>query len=195
MIRTLLIVLAITSTASAQWIPRLQKNHGIQQCTEPNCQQTIVSNHTLFPRTTTSTYQVVPSAPTINYVSPVTYSSCNCLTTGICTCQNCNCNLQSRATSTTLATSASRRDFRSALLEAARQAKQEGTISPLDYLKIAALSRNPRILDYLQTAITESAPSELKVPTSQSGDWSNLIDLIKELIPLIIELIEFIGKL
>lgn len=85
-----------------------------------------------------------------------------------------------------------RRDFRKSLLEAARKARQAGEITPMEYFALSAASRNPRVLEKMQTAVHEAAIEE-GLASTQAIDWSNLIDFIEKLIPIIIKLIDLFS--
>jgi hypothetical protein len=85
-----------------------------------------------------------------------------------------------------------RRDFRKTLLEAARQARQAGEITPMEYFALSAASRNPRVLEKMQASLHEAAIEE-GLATTQAIDWSSLIDFIEKLIPIIIKLIDLFS--
>lgn len=85
--------------------------------------------------------------------------------------------------------------FRGALVEAATQAFKNGTISRWDLLKIKlAILLRPKLIDELQAAVTDMAVEQGLCATGDvtaaAFDWTTLIALFIQLMPLILALIE-----
>lgn len=82
--------------------------------------------------------------------------------------------------------------FRRNLLEAARNARQAGDITPAQYFLLSAASRSPIVLDQIQAAVHEAAIEE-GLATPQAVDWDALLAFIEKLIPIIIQLIDLFS--
>ncbi len=82
--------------------------------------------------------------------------------------------------------------FRRALLAAARQARESGEITAIQFFMLSAASRNPNVLDKMQAAVHEAAIEE-GLATAQAIDWDALISFIEKLIPIIIQLIDLFS--
>jgi len=85
-----------------------------------------------------------------------------------------------------------RREFRKALLDAGRKARDSGEITSMEFFALAAASRNPRVLEKMQAAVHEAAIEE-GLATTQAIDWDSLISFIEKLIPIIIKLIDLFS--
>lgn len=83
--------------------------------------------------------------------------------------------------------------FRKSLLAAARNARDAGEITSLEFFLLSASSRNPAVLERMQAAVHEAAIEE-GLATTQAIDWDQLIQFIEKLIPIIIKLIELFGQ-
>jgi len=80
--------------------------------------------------------------------------------------------------------------FRTALLAAVEAAYSAGDISLQDARRIRLASAFPRLCRALESAIHETATAETAVESLATIDWAKLLDFIKQLIPLILELIK-----
>lgn len=83
--------------------------------------------------------------------------------------------------------------FRRELLKAAEQGVREGDISRLDMLRLRLVSLNPAQLDRIHQAVSEQAVADGRAMSVQAIDWSQLADFIKEILPLILQLISLFG--
>ncbi len=83
--------------------------------------------------------------------------------------------------------------FRRALIDAARQARDAGEITSLELFMLSAASRSPRVLEKMQAAVHEAAIAE-GLATAQEIDWTGLVAFIEKLIPIIIKLIDLFGS-
>lgn len=88
--------------------------------------------------------------------------------------------------------SQSDRQFRDALLKAARSARDSGEINRLEFAALTIASRNPKTLANMRTTVQEVAIEE-GLATATAIDWDALIAFIEKLIPLIIKLIGLFG--
>ena len=85
-----------------------------------------------------------------------------------------------------------RMEFRAALLKAAREQQQAGELTRGDYVRIWFASILPNQLTKMQEFTTEQAKMAGKMPLEASPvgfDWTALLDFIKQLLPLILEII------
>lgn len=83
-------------------------------------------------------------------------------------------------------------EFRKALLTASGEAYKAGEISRLDVFKIRIASLNKTSLQKMQMAVAEQAVFEGKA-TPSTLDWSTLVFFIKDILPLILELIKLFS--
>lgn len=84
-------------------------------------------------------------------------------------------------------------DFRKALMQAAKAAREKGEITTAQYFKIAAMSRVPKVLANLEASMHEAAIEE-GLATTAAVDWDAIIEFIEKLIPLIIQLIDLFSS-
>ena len=85
-----------------------------------------------------------------------------------------------------------RRDFRQSFLVAVKQARDAGDITAFQHGRLVVASLRPRELANIQAWVHENAIQE-GLATTQAPDWSAIISFIKELIPLIIQLIDLFS--
>lgn len=93
--------------------------------------------------------------------------------------------------------------FRRSLIRAAEEAFKANEIKRLDLMRIRVASLSPKVLDRLELAIKEQAIAEGKheVAIGPDGqvvanfDWSKLIPFIRELVPLVLQIIDLITSL
>ena len=83
--------------------------------------------------------------------------------------------------------------FRLALLTAAKKAYDSGEISKREYRRIRLASWRPKLLKKIETNVIESAVVAGVLPQKSIGDrsgidWDQLIDFIRQLIEMIMEL-------
>ncbi len=83
--------------------------------------------------------------------------------------------------------------FRRTLLQAARESRKSGAIDTKQYFTIVAASYNPRAMDRIRSAVQDAAIEEGLVAVNAEIDWDAILAFIKELIPLIIQLIELFS--
>lgn len=84
------------------------------------------------------------------------------------------------------------KSFRDALLEAAAKAAEEGTISQQDLRRIRILSHFPAAMRKAEQIVKSNADAEGHLSVG-APDWSALLGFIKELVPLILELIKLFS--
>ena len=87
----------------------------------------------------------------------------------------------------------SRRDFKRSLLEAAKQAQDDGDISAQDYRKLAFALKIPGVAAKMEAAMADHAV-ESGVAKAGSIDWDKLLAFIKEMIPIILQLIQLFSQ-
>ena len=85
-----------------------------------------------------------------------------------------------------------RRKCIKAVMQAARQAKDKGTITSFQLATLSVLARTPATFEKIQLVIHETAIEE-GLATATAIDWNALIAFIEKLIPLIIQLIGLFG--
>ena len=91
----------------------------------------------------------------------------------------------------TFATSERRKCIK-AVMQAARQARDNGKCTSFDVATLSILSRSPASMAKIQAVIHETAIEE-GLATATAIDWDALIAFIEKLIPLIIKLIGLFG--
>jgi hypothetical protein len=84
--------------------------------------------------------------------------------------------------------------FRTALLKAADQAAKDKEISRLDVFKLRLATMNRGTLERLHQATAEHVLSEGKFASYSAIDWNQLLAFIKELLPIILELIKLFSS-
>jgi len=82
--------------------------------------------------------------------------------------------------------------FRKALISAAESSYRDGEISRLDVFKIRVASLNKEVLKKMHATVVEQASFEGKAEPAKV-DWSTLLTFIKELLPIILELIKLFS--
>lgn len=113
-----------------------------------------------------------------------------------CCCPDCKCNQASAVSSeakTFGAFGGPRRDFKKSLLEAAKQAESDGDISAQDYRKLSFALRIPGVAAKMEAAMTDHA-IESGVAKAGQIDWGKLLSFIKEMIPVILQLIQLFAE-
>ena len=82
--------------------------------------------------------------------------------------------------------------FREVLIEAAEQARDEGSITQRELRVIRFATLFPHVLAKVQSAVATTAKEEGTLAASDMAaiDWSAILAFIKELIPLILQLIK-----
>jgi len=81
------------------------------------------------------------------------------------------------------------REFRKSLIAAAEQSFKDDEISRMDLIKIRFSSRSNRVLHEMHQACAEQALSEGICGSYGAIDWAKLIDFIKVILPIILQLI------
>lgn len=100
--------------------------------------------------------------------------------------------LASASAPTTFGALGSRRDFKKALLTAAKQAQDDGDISAQDYRRLSFALKIPGVAAKMEAAMAEQAV-ESGVATAGAIDWDSLLAFIKEMIPIIMQLIQLFS--
>jgi len=82
-----------------------------------------------------------------------------------------------------------------AVMEAARQAREAHIINRFEFLRLELFVRRPKNCAWLLERLTVEAGNRgIKIPLKgNKADWTQLIAFIKELIPLIMELIKLFS--
>lgn len=88
---------------------------------------------------------------------------------------------------------AGRRDFRQVFLDAATQALRDKEINRFQHGRLIISSLRPRELANIQAWVHQNAIQE-GLATAASPDWEAIIAFIKELIPLIVQLIDLFSQ-
>lgn len=83
--------------------------------------------------------------------------------------------------------------FRRVLIKAAEQSFREGELSRVDLLRLRVASLSPTKLQQMQTACAEQAVQEGKAVSIAAIDWEKLAAFIKEILPVIIEIVKLFG--
>lgn len=89
-------------------------------------------------------------------------------------------------------------NFRSSLLDAAEQAARAGEIDRRDVFRLRLATSLPRVLDRLEHECCQHAQASGLAAANQSAaaiDWTNLISFLKELLPVILEIIKSVVSL
>lgn len=86
--------------------------------------------------------------------------------------------------------------FKESLINAARQAREDGAIGPLQFLHIRAACMNSHFVSDAEKLVKEEAaakgqaiPKSTDASGKESIDWAAILEFIKGLIPLIMQLI------
>lgn len=81
--------------------------------------------------------------------------------------------------------------FREALLAAAEQSYKAGEVDRRDVFRLRlATSLLPRVLNRLEADCCDEAVFHGQVASAQAIDWQKLIPLLREMLPVILELIK-----
>jgi hypothetical protein len=80
--------------------------------------------------------------------------------------------------------------FRRSLITVSREALHEGKINRLEFSRIVVSSLMPQRLAQLRAVATENAVSEGLIPVGATPDWNAFLAFLKELIPIILEIIK-----
>ena len=90
-------------------------------------------------------------------------------------------------------------EFKTALLQAAAEARSAGEIDRGDYLRIWFVATfRPRALAQVQATVVHEAVSAGLMPPSanpEAFDWSALLAFIQALLPIILQIISIFGGL
>lgn len=89
-------------------------------------------------------------------------------------------------------------NFRDALLTAADQAARAGEIDRLDVFHLRLATSLPRVRKQLETECCQHAVASGLAAANQSSaaiDWNNLVPFLKELLPVILEIIKTVIAL
>ena len=80
-------------------------------------------------------------------------------------------------------------EFRKHLLATAEQSCKSGEITRGELFKLRMATLSPKVLTKMHQAVAEQVVSDGKVANAKSIDWSKVIDIIKELLPVILQII------
>jgi hypothetical protein len=83
--------------------------------------------------------------------------------------------------------------FRKALISTAEQAVKSGEISRVELFKLRVATMNPKVLKQMHQACAEQVLSDGKAKSFSAIDWSKLIEIIKELLPVILQIISLFS--
>ncbi len=83
--------------------------------------------------------------------------------------------------------------FRKTLITAAEQSCKAGDITRLDLFKIRVASLNRGVLKQMHQAVSEQAIHEGVMKSVGAPDWSAFLDFIKQLLPIIMEIIKMFS--
>ena len=115
-----------------------------------------------------------------------------------CCCPDCKCNQANAAASEPSEMRGlgsgigDRVAFRRSLIAAARQARDKGTITTMEFFVLTAASRNPVALERMMGAVHEAAIED-GVASVNAVNWDQLLAFIEKLIPLIVKLISLFS--
>jgi len=88
-------------------------------------------------------------------------------------------------------------NFRQTMLEAARKARSSGELERGEYVRIWLASLNPKNVEKCQQFVEdEAAAAGVSLPKSNGADapdWTSILEFIKTLLPLILQLISLFG--
>jgi len=90
-------------------------------------------------------------------------------------------------------TSKSLKEFRAALLKSGEQAVKAGELSRLDLMRLRLATMSPKMLSAAHQFAAEQCLSDGLCASYGAIDWNQLLAFIKELIPLILELIKLFS--
>lgn len=85
------------------------------------------------------------------------------------------------------------KEFRSTILKAGEQAVKAGELSRLDLMRLRLATMAPRVLEQIHQAAAEQVLSDGLSASYGAIDWTKLLAFVKELIPLILELIKLFS--
>jgi len=80
--------------------------------------------------------------------------------------------------------------FRESLLAAAEQSYKAGEIDRRDVFRLRLATSLPRVVERLEADCCDEAVFHGIVASAQSIDWQKLIPLLREILPVILELIK-----
>lgn len=83
--------------------------------------------------------------------------------------------------------------FRRALLTAAEQSVKSGEITRVELFKLRIATANPAALKKIHQCCTEQVVADGKAKLLENIDWEKLLAFIKELLPIILELIKLLA--
>jgi hypothetical protein len=83
--------------------------------------------------------------------------------------------------------------FRKALLSSAEQAVKDKELSRLDLFRLRVATMNKNTLEKMHQACAEQVLSDGKAASYGAIDWSKLVTILKEVLPIILELIKLFS--
>jgi len=86
-----------------------------------------------------------------------------------------------------------KKEFRAAVVKVAEQSFKAGEISRAELRRIRGFSLVPKVLDAWYQVATEDLIHDGLATSAKAIDWNALLAFIKELIPLILELIKLFS--
>lgn len=83
--------------------------------------------------------------------------------------------------------------FRKALIASAEQAVKDKELSRLDLFRLRVATMNKATLEKMHQACAEQVLADGKAASYGAIDWSKLITILKEVLPIILELIKLFA--
>ena len=83
--------------------------------------------------------------------------------------------------------------FRKVLISEAEKSCKAGEISRMELFKLRIATLNPKVLKSVHQACCEHAVSEGKATSAAAIDWMKIVDVIKELLPIILQIISLFS--
>lgn len=85
------------------------------------------------------------------------------------------------------------KEFRATILKAGEQALKAGELSRLDLMRLRLATMAPKVLEKMHQAAAEQVLSDGLCASYGAIDWTQLIAFIKEILPIILELIKLFS--
>ncbi len=85
------------------------------------------------------------------------------------------------------------KEFRAAVIKAGEQAVKSGELSRLDLMRLRLATMSPKVLEKMHQAASEQILSDGLAASYSAIDWSQLLAFIKEILPIILELIKLFS--
>ena len=89
--------------------------------------------------------------------------------------------------------SKSLKEFRAAVIKSGEQAVRSGELSRMDLMRLRLATMSPKVLEKMHQAAAEQVLSDGMAASYGAIDWNQLLAFIKELLPIILELIKLFS--